>query len=234
MTGSPTLPRQTPSERPRLQYLRPRPAELCPSPLISPPASLGSASLSLLGSTSDGVEVGEATHPDASHPASPALGDEFAARLEFLRLWIATLSNQQRMAAFGVVAGQTCRAEIPPLVEALTKREHKLWERWQEKKEKQGLEEKPPMPPVPRDGDAQSDPWWLSKWLRSLRLHKYEPCLRGLGPSDILRLTEEDLTALGIDTVGARRKLLRVINDSKIDIDETIEALRESNTPDNH
>jgi hypothetical protein len=43
-----------------------------------------------------------------------------------------------------------------------------------------------------------------------LRLHKYERCLLGMSPAQVSCLEDEDLQQLGIDTVGARAKMLRV------------------------
>lgn len=63
-------------------------------------------------------------------------------------------------------------------------------------------------PEFPQDPD--SDPRWLRRWLRNLRLHKYEQSLVGLQPDELLNLDDEDLQRLGIDTVGARNKFLRV------------------------
>jgi hypothetical protein len=50
----------------------------------------------------------------------------------------------------------------------------------------------------------------LPDWLRGLRLHKYASCLQGLQPAELFELDEDDLEAMGVDTIGARRKLLKV------------------------
>lgn len=54
------------------------------------------------------------------------------------------------------------------------------------------------------------DPKWLSKWLHTLRLHKYAKNLQGLTPKELLDLREEDVIERGVDRVGARNKLILV------------------------
>jgi len=63
------------------------------------------------------------------------------------------------------------------------------------------------IPKFPIDG---KNPAWLSKWLRSLRLHKYTENLGGLTPSELLELDEEEILRRDVDTLGARTKLLVV------------------------
>lgn len=56
----------------------------------------------------------------------------------------------------------------------------------------------------------EKDPEWLSKWLRTLRLHKYTKNLQGLKPSELLELDEREIFRRGVDMQGARTKLLVV------------------------
>lgn len=53
-------------------------------------------------------------------------------------------------------------------------------------------------------------------WLRSLRLHKYAPCFAGMEPAELLAVvqaadSETRLELMGVQALGARRKLLRVL-----------------------
>lgn len=59
----------------------------------------------------------------------------------------------------------------------------------------------------PRD---VSGPRWLLNWLHSLRLHKYASYLRGLSPSALLELDEDELIERGIGSIRARMKLIVV------------------------
>lgn len=63
------------------------------------------------------------------------------------------------------------------------------------------------LPKYPLDATDSSGLW---KWLHTLRLHKYEKNLQGLTPRELLHLDEEELKQRGVDTVGARNKLLVV------------------------
>lgn len=58
----------------------------------------------------------------------------------------------------------------------------------------------------------------IPKWLKLLRLHKYSDALCGIYWEDLIMLTDDKLSELGVTTLGARRKLLKVfviLNDYK-------------------
>ncbi len=63
---------------------------------------------------------------------------------------------------------------------------------------------------VPKYPLDDKDPDWLYKWLKHLRLHKYQPSLNDLRRGELLDLDEDALCKRGIDTLGARSKLLAV------------------------
>ncbi len=63
---------------------------------------------------------------------------------------------------------------------------------------------------IPKYPIDATDSSYLGKWLHTLRLHKYEGNLQGLTPRELLELDEEELMRRGVDTVGARKKLLVV------------------------
>ncbi|RUP49268.1 hypothetical protein BC936DRAFT_142915 [Jimgerdemannia flammicorona] len=50
----------------------------------------------------------------------------------------------------------------------------------------------------------------IPAWLRSLRLHKYNDVFVQLRWQDIVKMSDEDLTAKGVAALGARRKMLKV------------------------
>lgn len=50
----------------------------------------------------------------------------------------------------------------------------------------------------------------VQAWLRSLRLHKYGHAFVGLDWKQVVRMTDQDMINAGVNTVGARRKLLKV------------------------
>ncbi|EIE79122.1 hypothetical protein RO3G_03827 [Rhizopus delemar RA 99-880] len=52
-------------------------------------------------------------------------------------------------------------------------------------------------------------------WLRSLRLHKYNPIFEKMKWQDMLKLDDEALLAKGVAALGARRKLLKVFDQIK-------------------
>lgn len=52
-------------------------------------------------------------------------------------------------------------------------------------------------------------------WLRSLRLHKYNPIFESSKWQDMLKLDDEALLAKGVAALGARRKLLKVFDQVK-------------------
>jgi SAM domain (Sterile alpha motif) len=63
------------------------------------------------------------------------------------------------------------------------------------------------IPKYPLDATDDSA---LQKWLHTLRLHKYLKNLAGLTMRELLEVDEEELLRRGVDTLGARRKLLVV------------------------
>jgi hypothetical protein len=52
-------------------------------------------------------------------------------------------------------------------------------------------------------------------WLRSLRLHKYNPIFESMKWQDMLRMDDEALLEKGVAALGARRKLLKVFDQVK-------------------
>ncbi|KAH7327305.1 hypothetical protein BKA65DRAFT_510341 [Rhexocercosporidium sp. MPI-PUGE-AT-0058] len=73
---------------------------------------------------------------------------------------------------------------------------------------------------IPHYTTDESDPRWLLNWLHSLRLHKYAPSLQGLTPSTLLELNEDELLERGIDSIGARKKLIVAFEEAKKQIGE--------------
>ncbi|KAI8378882.1 hypothetical protein EDC96DRAFT_493514 [Choanephora cucurbitarum] len=50
----------------------------------------------------------------------------------------------------------------------------------------------------------------VQNWLRSLRLHKYGHAFIGLDWKQVVRMSDQDMIDAGVNTIGARRKLLKV------------------------
>lgn len=50
----------------------------------------------------------------------------------------------------------------------------------------------------------------VQNWLRSLRLHKYGHAFIGLDWKQVIRMSDQDMIDAGVNTIGARRKLLKV------------------------
>ncbi|KAK4509966.1 uncharacterized protein ATC70_008116 [Mucor velutinosus] len=50
----------------------------------------------------------------------------------------------------------------------------------------------------------------VQNWLRSLRLHKYGHAFIGLEWQQVIRMSDQDMIDAGVNTIGARRKLLKV------------------------
>lgn len=127
--------------------------------------------------------------------------------VSMIRTWFSVLDDTERTSALSSIAELPSLREIEPLIQALKDRKKELWRQQQE------LIIQPPVKPkwiMPAFPHNSQDPRWAAKWLRALRLHKYEQCLVGLSPAQVARLEDEDLQQLGIDTVGARAKMLRV------------------------
>lgn len=57
------------------------------------------------------------------------------------------------------------------------------------------------------DFDLMQD---VQAWLRTLRLHKYAYAFEGLSWQEVVQMTDDDMTQAGVNTIGARRKLLKV------------------------
>ncbi|KAI8991017.1 hypothetical protein BDF20DRAFT_842237 [Mycotypha africana] len=52
-------------------------------------------------------------------------------------------------------------------------------------------------------------------WLRSMRLHKYNPIFEKMRWQDIIQLDDEALKTKGVAALGARRKMLKVFDQVK-------------------
>lgn len=62
----------------------------------------------------------------------------------------------------------------------------------------------------------------VTNWLRSLRLHKYSPAFDGLVWQQVVQMTDEDMLRAGVNTLGARRKLLKVFENVMRHCDENV------------
>ncbi|OBZ90708.1 Protein VTS1 [Choanephora cucurbitarum] len=60
----------------------------------------------------------------------------------------------------------------------------------------------------------------IPAWLRSLRLHKYNPIFESTKWQDMLRMDDDALLKRGVAALGARRKLLKVFDQIKTYCDE--------------
>lgn len=65
----------------------------------------------------------------------------------------------------------------------------------------------------------------VTNWLRSLRLHKYSPAFDGLVWQQVVQMTDEDMLRAGVNTLGARRKLLKVFENVMRHCDENVSVL---------
>jgi hypothetical protein len=124
-----------------------------------------------------------------------------------IKTWFSVLDDTERTSALELIAELPSLREIEPLIQALKDRKRELWRQQEELIIQPPVKPKWIMPAFPHDSQ---DSRWASKWLRALRLHKYDSCLSGLSPAQVASLEDEDLQRLGIDTVGARAKMLRV------------------------
>lgn len=127
--------------------------------------------------------------------------------LDIIKTWFAVLNDEERAAALTSITELPCLREIEPMIQSLKDRKRDLWRRQEDLVIQPANRTKWVMPVFPRNSE---DPKWITKWLRALRLHKYEKCLAGLTPAQVGRLNDSELQELGVDTVGARGKLLRV------------------------
>ncbi|KAJ7853981.1 hypothetical protein B0H14DRAFT_2757475 [Mycena olivaceomarginata] len=53
----------------------------------------------------------------------------------------------------------------------------------------------------------------IPSWLRTRRLHKYEHCFQGISWVEMFKFTKADLEARGVCTLGARRRLIKSLNE---------------------
>ncbi|KAI8330984.1 hypothetical protein BC941DRAFT_439462 [Chlamydoabsidia padenii] len=60
----------------------------------------------------------------------------------------------------------------------------------------------------------------VQNWLRSLRLHKYGHAFDGLQWQQVVRMNDQDMIDAGVNTIGARRKLLKVFENVQRYCDE--------------
>lgn len=58
----------------------------------------------------------------------------------------------------------------------------------------------------------------IPRWLKSLRLHKYAPILSHLKFVDLVQMNDLDLQGAGVQALGARRKMMKVFEQVKLDI----------------
>jgi len=83
---------------------------------------------------------------------------------------------------------------------------------------------RPPPPVIPGSGsnpDEVVDITLLNDvaaWLRSLRLHKYTPNFEGSKWQDMVKMDEAALEAKGVSAQGARRKLLKVFENVRVQL----------------
>ncbi|KAJ1537262.1 Glucose-repressible alcohol dehydrogenase transcriptional effector [Nowakowskiella sp. JEL0078] len=62
----------------------------------------------------------------------------------------------------------------------------------------------------------------IPAWLRSLRLHKYTPIFEKMDWKEMINMSDEDLTAKGVAALGARRKMLKVFEVVKKDLEAKV------------
>ncbi|EEU45922.1 uncharacterized protein NECHADRAFT_100005 [Fusarium vanettenii 77-13-4] len=167
-------------------------------------SSYSSFSSSISGSASSSPSLSFRSHV-SSQSDSERVGEE----MDIIKTWFSVLNDEERTAALTSIAELPCLREIEPLIQTLKDRKRDLWRRQEDLLIQPGTKPKWPMPAFPHNSQ---DPRWVAKWLRALRLHKYENCLTGMSPAQVSRLSDADLQQLGVDTVGARTKLLRAIS----------------------
>ncbi|KAF5668185.1 hypothetical protein FHETE_5451 [Fusarium heterosporum] len=169
-------------------------------------SSYSSQSSSYTGSpTSSASSLSYHDHSPFSKGDSTKISDEMG----IIKTWFSVLDDTERTSALTSIAELPSLREIEPLIQALKDRKRELWRQQEELVIRPSVKPKWIMPTFPH---TSQDPQWATKWLRALRLHKYEGCLSGLSPAQVLRLDDDDLRQLGIDTVGARAKMLRAIH----------------------
>jgi hypothetical protein len=75
-------------------------------------------------------------------------------------------------------------------------------------------EPKSPKPVEPIDFKLLSD---IPAWFRSMRLHKYTNLFETMKWQEIIQLDDEKLTDMGVAALGARRKMIKVFDQVKIE-----------------
>lgn len=75
-------------------------------------------------------------------------------------------------------------------------------------------EPKSPKPVEPIDFKLLND---ISGWFRSMRLHKYTPLFEAMKWQEIIQMSDEQLTEKGVAALGARRKMIKVFEQVKIE-----------------
>jgi len=75
-----------------------------------------------------------------------------------------------------------------------------------------GATDKNPKSVDPIDFKLLSD---ISGWFRGMRLHKYTPLFEKMRWQDVIKMSDEELTAKGVAALGARRKMLKVFEQIK-------------------
>lgn len=100
---------------------------------------------------------------------------------------------------------------------------------------KQSLGQSPSPTNAPKDKAAATVDVDIVKdiptWLRTLRLHKYTECFKDLTWKDMVTLSEDDLEKRGVTAQGARRKLIKVFDMVKSELDPATENLPEGEEP---
>ncbi|KAI5467076.1 hypothetical protein BGZ63DRAFT_468906 [Mariannaea sp. PMI_226] len=164
------------------------------------------ARISVESSFSDSISS-VSSSPLLFHHAEAAVdSNRMEHELDIIKTWFAILNDEERTSALTSIAELPCLREIEPMIQTLKDRKRELWRRQEDLLVQPASRSKWVMPVFPRNTE---DPKWVTKWLRALRLHKYEKCLTGMTPFQVSRLSDAELQELGVDTVGARGKLLR-------------------------
>ncbi|OAD76736.1 hypothetical protein PHYBLDRAFT_109350, partial [Phycomyces blakesleeanus NRRL 1555(-)] len=62
----------------------------------------------------------------------------------------------------------------------------------------------------------------IPAWLRSLRLHKYNPIFETWKWQEMVKLNDEALSEKGVSALGARRKMLKVFEQVKLHCEQNV------------
>lgn len=154
-------------------------------------------------------------HPNRSMAALVSAAhnmDTFQRDLAAIMHWFATLDSPARTTALQAMAGLASPHELAALVPVVnTSHENKTNTQYDPASTTHVRRRLPQrQASMPPPGSWPSDPKCLYAWLRMLRLHKYTSHLAGLEPSELRAVDYDALIRLGIDTHGARTKLLKV------------------------